>query len=151
MSNDDVVDVLNDLIETSKDGEYGFKECADHAKSPELKSVFLARSQECRQGAEELQLQVQTLGGKADASGSASGALHRGWVAVRSALTGYDDKAMLDEAERGEDVALRSYCKALENSDLPVGIRSLIERQLQGVQRNHDQVKQLRNQYRATT
>jgi uncharacterized protein (TIGR02284 family) len=148
MSNDDVVDVLNDLIETSKDGEYGFKECAEHAKAPELKNVFQARSQECRQGAQELQLQVQTLGGKPDDSGSASGALHRGWVAVRSALTGYDDKAMLDESERGEDVALKAYRKALKEP-LPEPVRSLVERQLQGVQRNHDQIKALRDRYKA--
>ena len=30
MSNDDIIDTLNDLIETSKDGEYGFRTSAEY-------------------------------------------------------------------------------------------------------------------------
>lgn len=150
MANDDVVDVLNDLIETCKDGEYGFRSCAEHAKSAELKSVFEARADECRRGAEELQTQVVACGGKPEDGGTAAGALHRGWVAVRSALTKYDDHSMLEECERGEDVAVKKYRQAL-GKDLPEAIRSLVERQLQGAQRNHDQIKALRDRYPATT
>jgi uncharacterized protein (TIGR02284 family) len=63
-------------------------------------------------------------------------------------ITGRDDEAILNECERGEDVALKSYRKALEK-DLPMDVRSVVERQLQGVQRNHDQVKALRDAERA--
>lgn len=150
MSNDDIVDVLNELIETCKDGEYGFNSCAEHAKAAELKSIFASRADECRRAAEELQSQVMACGGKPEDSGTAAGALHRGWVAARSALTGYDDRAMLDECERGEDVAKRKYRKALEQS-LPPDIRSLVERHMAGVQANHDQIKSLRDRYPATT
>ena len=150
MANDDVVDVLNDLIETSKDGEFGFRACAEHAKAAELKSVFLARAEECARAAEELQTQVTAFGGQLEVSGTAAGALHRGWVATRSALTGYNDHAMLDECERGEDVAVRKYRSALDKA-LPEGVRSLVERHLLGAQRNHDQIKALRDRYPATT
>ncbi|AKJ29777.1 ferritin-like domain-containing protein [Caldimonas brevitalea] len=150
MSNDDVIDVLNNLIETCKDGEYGFNSCAEHCKSPELKAIFTSRAQDCRRGADELQARVAALGGKPDTGGSVAGALHRGWVATRDALTGRDDTAMLEECERGEDVALASYRKALQK-DLPVDLRALIERQLQGAQRNHDQVKALRDSYKKRT
>jgi uncharacterized protein (TIGR02284 family) len=149
MSNDDVVDVLNDLIETCKDGEYGFNSCAEHAKAAELKNVFSVRAQDCRRAAEELQAQVVALGGKPDTSGTAAGAIHRGWVAVRSALTGYDDHAMLEECERGEDVAVKKYREAMEKP-LPEAIRSLVERQALGAQRNHDQIKMLRDRYPTT-
>lgn len=150
MSNDDVVDVLNDLIENCKDGEYGFNSCAEHAKAAELKSVFSARADECRRAAEELQTQVVALGGKPADGGTAAGALHRGWVAVRGTLTTYDDHAMLEECERGEDTAVRRYREALEKP-LPEDIRSLVERHLLGAQRNHDQIKALRDRYPATT
>jgi len=150
MSNDDVVDVLNDLIENCKDGEYGFKSCAEHAKAAELKSAFASRADECRRAAEELQTQVVTLGGKPADSGTAAGAMHRGWVAVRSTLTSYDDHAMLEECERGEDTAVRRYREALEKP-LPETLRSLIERHLQGARSNHDQIKALRDRYPATT
>ena len=44
MSNDDIVDTLNDLIETCKDGEYGFNACAQHTQNSELRTVFLQRA-----------------------------------------------------------------------------------------------------------
>jgi uncharacterized protein (TIGR02284 family) len=74
--------------------------------------------------------------------------LHRRWVDLKSAITGKDDEAILNECERGEDVAVKSYRNALEK-DLPPDIRSVVERQYNGVLRNHDQVKSLRDQIRA--
>ena len=149
MSNDDIVDTLNDLIETCKDGEFGFTACAKHTQSTELRSVFLQRASECQTAAAELQPYVVQYGGKPDTGGSASGALHRGWVAVRGSLTGYNDQAMLEECERGEDHALARYRKALRDDTLPEPLRALIQRQEMGVQRNHDQIKALRDRIKS--
>lgn len=148
MSNDDVVDVLNKLIETSNDGAKGFAASAEHAKAPELKSVLSARAAECARAAEELQAQVLACGGKPDTGGSASGAVHRGWLKLKSSLSASDDHAILEECERGEDVAVAAYRKALE-ADLPPQVRSLVARQAEGAQRNHDQVRALRDRYPA--
>jgi uncharacterized protein (TIGR02284 family) len=147
-SNADVVDVLKDLVEVCKDGEYGFRECAEQAKRSDLKSTFLQRADDCRKGAQELNQLVTQHGGSAEDSGSAMGAMHRGWVSIKSKLTTYDDKAVLEEAERGEDNAKARYKKALDKN-LPANVRSVVERQYQGVQKNHDQVKMLRDQFRA--
>ena len=141
---DDTVDLLKDLVECSKDGEYGFRECAEQAKAADLKSIFLQRADDCRRGAQELNDLIRQLGGKAEDSGSTLGAMHRGWVSIKSKLTTYDDKAVLEEAERGEDNAKARYTKALQKN-LPANVRSVVERQLQGVQKNHDQVKALRD------
>jgi len=64
MTDDDVVDVLNDLVETSKDGEYGFRMCAEHCRSPELRAIFERHSAECRAAAQELQTFVAEYGGR---------------------------------------------------------------------------------------
>lgn len=149
MSNDDIVDVLNDLIETCKDGEYGFNACAQHTSSSELRTLFSQRAAECRTAAAELQPYVVQYGGKPDQGGSASGALHRGWVAVRGSLVGFSDQAMLDECERGEDAAKARYQKALKE-DLPEPLLALVQRQALGVQRNHDQIKALRDRAKAS-
>jgi uncharacterized protein (TIGR02284 family) len=146
---EDVIDALQDLVETCKDGEYGFKACAEQAKRPDLKALFMQRADDCRGGGEELNEQIRNLGGKTEESGSAMGAVERGWVAVRAKLTTYDDKAVLEECERGEDNALARYRKALKKP-LPAGVKLIVERQLQGVQRNHDQIKMLRDQFRAS-
>jgi uncharacterized protein (TIGR02284 family) len=61
-----VVDVLKDLVECCKDGEYGFRECAEQAKREDLKSMFLQRADDCRRGAQELnELPIRQLGGTA--------------------------------------------------------------------------------------
>jgi len=148
MDNKDVISTLNDLIETCKDGEQGFRTCAEDIKNSEMKSFFVDRAQKCAEAAAELQQEVRALGGSPETSSSVSGALHRRWVDIKGLVTGKDDEAILNECERGEDVAKASYSKALAK-ELPANIKAIVERQYNGVLRNHDQVKAFRNQVRA--
>lgn len=142
MDNNEVIATLNDLIEVCKDGEYGFRSCAEHVDSTQLAAVFSARIDDCRRAARELQEHVVRLGGEPDTRGSASAALHRGWVAVRGTLSGYDDLAVLKECERGEEIAAARYHIALEKP-LPEALHELVERQCQGAQRNYEQIREL--------
>jgi uncharacterized protein (TIGR02284 family) len=144
MERKEATETLNDLVENCKDGEYGFKTCAEHARSADLKQFFARRARDCAEAARELQDLVARLGGKPDTSGTASGAVHRGWIAVRGTLALNDDKAMLNECERGEDTAVARYRKALEKG-LPSDVEAVVRRQFEGVQRNHDEVKRLRD------
>lgn len=148
MDNDEVISTLNDLIETSRDGEEGFRTCAEDASDPQLKTFFSNRAQTCTAAVIELQDLARAYGGDPENSGSLGGAVHRRWLDIKSLLTGKDDEAVLTECERGEDVAVASYRRALEKN-LPVDVRRVVERQYQGVLQNHDQVKSLRDQYRS--
>ncbi len=150
MDNDDIISTLNDLIETSKDGEKGFKVCAEDAsgRHPQIKAMLAERGRECALAASELQELVRNQGGDPETSSSVSGALHRAWTNIRTAITGKDDETVLNECERGEDVAVKAYRKALEK-DLPTHVRLVVERQYQGVLRNHELIKALRNQVRS--
>ncbi|MFZ6876207.1 PA2169 family four-helix-bundle protein [Undibacterium sp. Di27W] len=150
MNNDEIISTLNDLIETSKDGEKGFKVCSEDAsgRHPELKAMLAERGRECASAALELQELVRNQGGDPETSGTLSGDLHRAWTNIRAAIVGKDDETVLNECERGEDVAVRVYRKALEQ-ELPTHIRLVVERQYQGVLRNHDVIKVLRDQVRA--
>jgi uncharacterized protein (TIGR02284 family) len=145
---DDVIDVLQDLVECSRDGEYGFRESASQVKSEDLKMILLQRGHDCRRAVQELNEQISALGGRIEENGSAAGAVHRGWVAVKTALSSYDDKAVLEECERGEDNAVARYRKALK-TPLPAGVKLVVERQMLGVLHNHDQIKMLRDQLRS--
>lgn len=148
MDKDDVIATLNDLIETSRDGAEGFRACAEGASAVQLKTLFADRARGCDAAVLELQDIVVSLGGDPETKSSLSGTLHRRWVDIKSAVTGHDDLAILEECERGEDVAKRSYRNALEQV-LPSEIRAVVERQYQGVLRNHDEVKRLRDQMQA--
>lgn len=149
MDKDQTVGVLNELIENCKDGEYGFRACAEHAKREDVRASLAQHAEECSRAARELQGHVTELGGRADQRGTAAGALHRGWVAVRGTLSGYSDLAMLEECERGEDVALKRYREVLDHDDLPPPLRLTIQRQYEGVLRHHQEVRQLRDSLRA--
>ncbi|MDH4567551.1 PA2169 family four-helix-bundle protein [Pseudomonas sp. BN414] len=144
----DTVRTLNNLIETSKDGEAGFKVCADDVKRPDLKQLFMERSRQCGAAAAELQRAVVELGGEPEDSTSVSADLHRRWVDLKSLVTGKDEKAILNECERGEDVAKKQYAEALQ-TNLPTDVRATVQRQYEGVLRNHDQIKALRDVERA--
>src|SRR5438046_10209981 len=93
---DDVIGTLNDLIETSKDGEEGFRTCADAVKNPQLKSFFEQKAERCRLGAAQLQQKVRELGGDPERGSSMTGQLHRFWVDIRPRITGIDEHAMTD-------------------------------------------------------
>jgi uncharacterized protein (TIGR02284 family) len=143
MDNDDVIDVLNDLIEISKDGQYGFSTSAERVQSPQLRETLQRRAQDCERAASELQSLVVQCGGKPADRGTALGAMHRGWVSVKD-VVGTSVRSVLEECERGEDTAVARYRKALKQ-DLPESIRQVVQRQADGAQRNHDQIKSLRD------
>lgn len=149
LNNSEIVDALNELIETCKNGELGFQACAEQAQSPELRSLLHARSSGCRESAATLQSLVLQYGGRPETDGTTAGSMHRGWTNLRANLTDSTDEILLNECERGEDEALATYRKAA-SKNLPPQVAEEVQRQLEGVQSNHDQIKQLRNQERAT-
>lgn len=147
MDHSEIISTLNHLIETSKDGEGCFRTCAEDASDQQLKTLCADRAQSCATASRELLDLVRAHGGKSEAGGGMAGVLHRRWVDIKSAMNGKDDEAIANECELGEDVALRAYREALE-TELPPGVRTVVERQAQGVSQNHDQIKRLRDQLR---
>lgn len=146
MDKKDIVDTLNTLIEAATDGEYGFRQCADRAKVSSIRQIFLTRAKDCEHAVSELQALVRAYGGTPETGGTAGGTLHRGWVSLKGTLAGFTDLDLLEEAERGEDIALKRYRATLQNDDLPADVRIIIDIHFEGVQRNHNQIRYLRNE-----
>ncbi|MBI4397147.1 MAG: PA2169 family four-helix-bundle protein [Elusimicrobia bacterium] len=136
------ISLLNELIETCRDGENGFRTAADGVEDSELKDLFHRYSQQRAQFTSELKRVVSNLGGRPEERGSAAGAAHRGWINIKSAVTGKDEDAIISEAERGEDAAVRSYQDVL-NQDLPSDVRAIVESQYSLVKEAHDHISAL--------
>jgi uncharacterized protein (TIGR02284 family) len=138
----DPIETLNTLIETCRDGEHGFRTAAEGVSDPSTRSLFEQLSRERGQCALELQHEVRRLGGDPERAGSVSGAMHRGWINIKSLVTGKDEAAIVAEAERGEDAAVAAYDQALRGG-LPPGVHAIVERQYRTVKAAHDRVRDL--------
>ncbi len=145
MENNELIDTLNTLIETSRDGDKGFTTCAEDAKDSALRAYFTICATRCRKSVQTLEELVKFHGGTPEQSGSMLAPVNRAWLNLRAAISSNSDLAVLEECERAEDVALRSYQHALEQ-ELPPDARALVELQLNGTQENHDRVRMLRDE-----
>lgn len=144
-----IASVLNDLIETCKDGQYGFQSAAETVKNADFKTLFSELSIQRQTFVGELQRLVASLAEETEKSGSLVGTLHRGWIDIKAALSSGDEHAVLAECERGEDSAVSAYRDALEHDELPASIREVIQQQSVAVQAAHDRVRDLRDRYAA--
>ena len=141
---------LKNLVEILHDGQKGFQQAAENVKNPQLKEVFSRFSIQRSKFAGILESELLALGEKdpQKEGGTAAGAVHRGWIDLKSAFTSGDDHAVLAEAERGEDVAKKAYKTALEEKDLSAPLRQIISDQASHIVKAHDEVKALRDTYK---
>ena len=143
-------DILNELLETLKDGQEGFRTATGDASGVSTKQLLADCSLQRFKYVSELQELARSLGEPSPTnSTSLASKVHRGWIKAKSAVTRHDDHAILAECERGEDSALAEYKKALEN-DLPPVVRTVLETQLAGIQEAHDKVRELRDRLAST-
>ena len=145
MAEQPAVSTLNNLIETCRDGEQGFRNAAENLRDPQVKALFSEFARERGGFAEELEQEVRRLGGTPSQGGSVAGTVHRGWMDVKGAVTGRDDASIIAEAERGEDTAVAAYQAAMQQP-LPSGTDALVQRQHAKVKQVHDRVHALEEQ-----
>src|SRR5262245_38898032 len=135
--------VLNNLIETLKDDQEGFKQAAEGVSHPKLKSLFSDYSNQRSRFATALQSEARRHGEtEPETSSSATGALHRGWMNLKSAVTGGNEHAILAECERGEDSAVAEYKKTLADGLSP-SPQEVVSRQFAEIKAAHDRIKSL--------
>jgi uncharacterized protein (TIGR02284 family) len=142
-ADNDVVDILNGLIETCKDGEQGFRQAAEKAKDPSFQSLFTKYASQRAGYVTELQQLVSGLGEKPATSGHFVANLHRGWIGLKSAIS-VTDQSLIDECEAGEDAAMKNYREATGQA-LPSNIAQVVARQFSGVQEAHGVIRDLKH------
>jgi uncharacterized protein (TIGR02284 family) len=139
---DGLASTLNQLIQTCKDGESGFRAAAEGVDDPNLRHLFESYSQQRAEFAAELQLEVERLAETPAEHGHAAAALHRGWMNIKAVVTGKDEGAIIAECERGEDFAVQAYERAI-CAKLSADLKAVVDRQFHKVKEAHDQVRSL--------
>jgi len=140
VNREELISCLNDLIQTCRDGEKGFELASESVKNNDLKEVFRRAALQRAQFASELQSEVRQLGGDAAESGTASGSLHRGWLNLKSVVTGRNDHAIIAECERGEDAAVENYKEVLKQN-LPPNVLPVVKHQFTRIKETHDRIR----------
>ena len=141
---------LNSLIATTLDSVDGYTEAAKDSESSRFGTMFTGRAQERRQVVSNLQAEVSRLGGNPEDDGTVLAGAHRVFMNLKSAVTGSDDKAIVDEVERGEDHIKAKYEDALKDGELSAPVRTAIEQAWTSVKEGHDQMRDLKHSMEAS-
>ncbi len=139
---DKVESTLNELIETLRSNQEGFKELGHRLQNDRAKRFFLAETQVRAEYAAELENELHRMGVHDVKAGTSymSKARHL-WGQIQASLAS-GQMALLSTAEKSEHAAKEVYTSALKE-DLPLPLREILQRQLTHIQRSHDQIKAL--------
>jgi len=141
---------LNTLIATLIDSVTGYEDAATNSEGGRFQQMFRDRANERQQAVEDLRAEVRRLGGNPEDDGSFMGKTHQRFLDLKAAITGRDDKAIINEVERGEDYLKEKFETALNSDELSGECRAVVERVYQSVRQGHDQMSQLKHGMEAT-
>jgi uncharacterized protein (TIGR02284 family) len=137
--------VLNTLIATTLDSVKGFQEAAEHSEDAAHRQFFTEMSQERSRVAADLQQQVRASGGDPETESSTAGAVHRGWADLKAAIAGRDEKAIVNEVERGEDYIKAKFETAMHDDGLSAQARVAVEQCFGSIRKGHDRASAMKH------
>lgn len=136
------IQALQDLSARCHDSEQGYRRSAQDATDGDLKQQFEQLANERSSMAAQLDRLLRENGNEPTwKEGSVTGAAHRMWVDLRTALSRNERQVILEEVARGESAAEEAYDDALRQN-LPSDARQIVKQQ-------HRRVRETRNRYRA--
>src|SRR5688572_17454695 len=142
--NDDLA-TLKTLTSTLNDSVNGYRDAAEHVESSQFRELFTQFADQRSRASADLSAEVRRLGGEPDQDGSTLGGLHQTWLDLKAAVTGRDDKVVLNEVERGEDYLKEKFETALGSDGLAGESRAAVERAYQSVREGHDRMSSLKH------
>lgn len=139
------ISVLNSLIKTTLDSRKGFRDASEDASSSRFAELFAEFAAERGAVASRLQQEVRRLGGEPEDDSSLIAAAHRAFMDLKAAIAGRNDKAVIEEVERGEDYIKAKYEAALKDSDLSPSTLQVITEAYASVRAGHDRASALKH------
>jgi len=141
----EAISTLNTLIATTIDSITGYEDSAQNIGNERFREIFRQRASERQQIVEQLRAEVRRLGGDPEDSGSFLGKAHQRFEDLKAAITGRDEKSIINEVERGEDYLKGKWQAALQSNSLRGESHDLVERCYQSIKSGHDQMSALKH------
>ena len=145
------ISALNTLIATTIDSVNGYENSAKDIDNERMREMFRQRASERQQVVEDLRAEVRRLGGDPEDGGSFMGKAHQRFEDLKAAVTGKNEKSIVNEVERGEDYLRDKWQTALQSGDLKGESHELAERCYQSVKAGHEQMSQLKHGLEASS
>jgi len=139
------VTALNTLIATLLDSIEGYQKSAGDIDNRAVADKFNARARERQSVVTKLQAAVASAGGNPEDDGTLLGGAHRAFQSLKEAVVSRDDKAIVDEVERGEDYLKNKFEVALADVDLSPAARTAADEAWQSVRAGHDEMSALKH------
>jgi uncharacterized protein (TIGR02284 family) len=146
---DDDATLLNTLTTTLIDSINGYRDAAENSESGRFQQLFREMADERSTVVEDLRAEIRRLGGDPPNDGSLAGQTHQRFLDLKAAITGRDDKAIINEVERGEDYLKGKFKAAVEEDELSPESRAVVDRAYQSVLKGHDKMSQLKHSMEA--
>jgi len=142
--NEKAVEKLNDLLEKNYDARNGYKKALEDVDDPSLRRYFEHRAEQRSTFATELDNKIRSCGGEPKESGSVTGAVHRTWMDIRSAMAGDNkEEAILKECIRGDKASAEEYQEAMEKDYIDADTKALIQQEKANVDQTLSQIRSM--------
>ncbi|WP_254561703.1 ferritin-like domain-containing protein [Dyadobacter diqingensis] len=151
-TNENLIEVLNDLIRINNDRIDGYEKAIKETDTidVDLQGLFQKMANESREYVSELTSEVASLGGEIATGTTSSGKIYRVWMDIKATFSGHDRQSVLESCEYGEDAAQEAYEDALaSDAEIPVAIRQIITDQKASLLSSHDLIKKYRDAHKA--
>ncbi len=151
-TNENLIEVLNDLVQINNDRVEGYEKAAEETKDTDidLKTIFIKMAEDSIKYKTELINNIVKIGGDPITGTTGLGKIHRAWMEVKATFTGKDRQSVLDACEFGEDAAQKAYRDALaSDAEINAETRQLITSQQSSLKNSHDIIKKYRDMHKA--
>ena len=147
ISNEEIVDSLNDLVKINNDRIQGYEKAVEDTKDANLDDIFRHCIIQSQQFRSELADHIVRIDGSAVSDATTtdtSSKIHRAWIDIKAALSGKDEQTVLSSVEFGENAAVEAYEEAIAKDHIPAYIREVLRKQLEQLKMARDRVLALR-------
>ena len=147
--NDKDLAVLSTLLSTVYDSVRGYEQSSRDVDSQAIQTLFHEGAKERAQVAHLLRDEIVRLGGEPHDSPSMLGTAHQAFMKLREMVSEREDKAIIEEVERGEDYIKEKFEAAIGNTDLSSGTLDVVQRAYMLVKQGHDRARDLKHSINA--
>lgn len=126
MTNEQSINILNDVLETLIDSRDGYEKASEIADRETFKQFFARRAASRNAMAVKVQDEIRGLGGEPDSDGTILAKGHRAFLSISAALQD-NDEAAIEAVEDGEEYLRNKVGRALEENKLGPSLKATLQ------------------------